>query len=82
MLKGSAHILADDANAEELDTAKQQNQHDDSSIAGDVNAPEELLTDDPDQIKRRRNSREAAAEHGKAQGSGGETDDTLNGIVE
>ena len=82
MLKGSAHILADDANAEELDTAKQQNQHDDSSIAGDVNAPEELFTDYPDQIQHRSHSGEAATEHGKAQGSGGEADDTLNGIVE
>ena len=38
LFKGSAHIFSDDADAEQLHAAQQQNQHDDGGVAGNVYA--------------------------------------------
>ena len=43
LLKGSAHVFADDADAEQLHAAQQQNQHDDGGITGNVDALNQLL---------------------------------------
>ena len=82
LFEGSAHIFTDDTDAEQLNAAQQKNQNDDGCIAGDINAKEQFFADYPDQIQHRRHSRKAAAEHGKAQGSGGEADDAFNCIIE
>jgi ActR/RegA family two-component response regulator len=44
LLKGSAHIFADDADAEQLYAAQQQNQHDNGGIARDVDALNQLCS--------------------------------------
>ena len=53
LLEGSAHVFADDADAEQLAGAQQQDQYDDGGVAGDGDAPDQLLDDGPQQVKYR-----------------------------
>ena len=51
LLEGAAHIFADDTDAEQLDTAQQQDQNDDGGITGNINAPKQFFDDNRDQIQ-------------------------------
>ena len=43
LLKGAPHIFTDDADAYQLYTAQQQDQHDEAGIAGNSDAPNQFL---------------------------------------
>lgn len=81
LLEGSPHIFADDADAEQLDTAQQQYQYDDGGIAGNIDAPDQLFEDYPDQVQDGSNGGQTADVDGIPQGSGGETDDAFYGVI-
>ena len=82
LLKYTAYILTDDADAEQLDTAEDQDQCDDGGITGYINAPEQFFKDHPDQIQDRGNAGDGTQDGCQTQRCGGVTDDAFNGIID
>ena len=82
LLEIPAYILADDADAEQLNAGKQQQQHDDCCIPRHSNAPGQLFNDDRNQINNGGNAADGAKEGGQPQRRSGIADDALHGIVE
>ena len=82
LLEIPAYMLADDADAEQLNAGKQQQQHDDSCIPRHSNAPGQLFNDDRNQINNSGNAADGAKEGGQPQRRSGIADDALHGIVE
>ena len=82
LLEIPAHVLADDADAEQLNAGKQQQKHDDGCVPRHSNAPGQLFDDDRNQIDNGSNAADGAKKGGQAQRRSGITDDALHGIVE
>ena len=81
MLKGASYIFANNANAEKLHTAKEQDQHNDGGIAGDIDTKGQLLNYHKQQIQECGNGGQSADGSCNSQGLGGIADNALNGVV-
>lgn len=81
LFEGAAYIFADDADAEQLHGGKEQNQHNDGGIAGDINALDQLFQQNPDEVEHGAHPGEAAQHRGQPQGGGGVADDALDGVL-